>query len=75
MAYYMTPTSDKKKIVAFLLCLFFGVLGIHRFYVGRVGTGLLYLFSGGLLGIGVIVDLIRILIGSFRDNVGMPLRV
>ena len=33
--------SDKKKVVAALLCFFVGVLGVHRFYVGKVGTGIL----------------------------------
>lgn len=44
--------------VAWLLLVFFGLLGVHRFYLGRWGTGLLYLCSGGLLGIGVLYDLL-----------------
>lgn len=74
MANYVTGTSDKKKWVAFFLCLFLGFLGIHRFYVGKIGTGLLYMFTGGLFFIGAFVDLIKILLGTFRDNVGAPLR-
>ena len=74
MANYVTGTSDKKKWVAFFLCLFLGFLGIHRFYVGKIGTGLLYMFTVGLFGIGAFVDLIKILLGTFRDNVGAPLR-
>ena len=74
MAYYFTPTSDRSKIVALVLCIFLGVMGVHRFYVGKIGTGILYLFTGGFCGIGWLVDVISIATGSFRDNVGMPLR-
>ncbi len=49
------------KWVAFFLCLFFGICGAHKFYEGKMGMGILYLFTGGLLGIGVIVDLIALL--------------
>ncbi len=50
------------KWVAFLLCLFLGVLGIHKFYEGKIIFGLIYLFTGGLFGIGWIVDCILILL-------------
>jgi len=62
--------SQKKRLVAFLLAFFVGVLGIHRFYVGKIGTGVLYLLTGGLLGIGVLVDWIMILAGKFKDKEG-----
>lgn len=74
MANYVTITSDKKKWVAFWLCFFLGFVGAHRFYVGKIGSGILYIFTCGLFGIGLIVDLIKILCGSFRDNTGAPLR-
>lgn len=64
----------KSKGTAALLCFFFGGLGAHRFYVGKVGTGILYLFTLGLFGIGAIVDFILILMGSFKDNNGNPLQ-
>lgn len=51
----------KNKWVALVLCLFLGFLGGHKFYEGKVGMGILYLFTGGLFGIGVIIDLIVIL--------------
>ncbi|MCD8181466.1 MAG: NINE protein, partial [Firmicutes bacterium] len=65
--------SPKSRIVALLLCIFLGGLGAHRFYVGKVGTGILYLFTGGLFGIGWLIDFILILVGSFKDNYGRPL--
>ncbi len=51
----------KNKWVAFCLCLFLGWLGAHKFYEGKAGMGILYLFTCGLFGIGVIIDLIVIL--------------
>lgn len=74
MANYTTITSDKNKKTALLCCIFGGFFGIHLFYVGRIGRGLLYLFTGGLFGIGWIVDIIKISTGSFRDNANAPLR-
>lgn len=64
---------SKKKWVAFFLCLFFGYFGVHRFYVHKTGTGILWLFTLGLGGVGCIVDLVMILLGAFRDNMGQPL--
>jgi len=65
-----TSQSTQNRWVAFLLCLFLGALGVHRFYVGKVGTGILYIFTFGFLGIGIIIDLIMILVGSFTDKAG-----
>lgn len=66
-------TTKKKKWIASLLCLFLGGVGAHRFYVGKVGTGVLYLFTLGLCGFGAVVDLIGILAGNFKDKLGQPL--
>lgn len=74
MAKYSTLTSDKNKDTAFILCLLGGFFGLHQFYVGRIKTGIIYLCTGGLFLCGWIIDLISILLGSFRDNVGAPLR-
>lgn len=73
-AYPMHPVvSNKSKTVSLLLCIFLGVLGVHRFYVGKIGTGLLYLFTGGLFGIGWFVDVVLIIAGRFRDYYGYPI--
>lgn len=63
----------KSWLVTLLLCLFLGGLGVHRFYVGKNGTGVLWLISGGLLGIGWLVDFIKILCNKFTDKQGQPL--
>jgi RNA polymerase subunit RPABC4/transcription elongation factor Spt4 len=66
--------SGKSRLAALLLVLFLGVLGIHRFYVGKVGTGILYILTGGFFGIGLLIDLILILCGAFRDKRGLPVK-
>ena len=62
--------SDKRILPTFLLCFLFGVFGAHRFFVGKIGTGLLQLFTIGGLGIWTMVDLIIIITGSFTDKEG-----
>lgn len=51
----------KSKTTAILLCFFLGCLGIHWFYLKRTGMGILYLLTGGLLGIGTLVNLIQLI--------------
>ena len=67
--------SEKKRLAAALLCFLLGVFGVHRFYVGRVGSGLLWLFTLGFLGMGMLADLILILAGEFKDSEGKKLYV
>ena len=66
--------SAKNRVVALVICVFFGEFGIHYFYVGKIGTGLLYMFTFGLFGIGWFIDIIRIACGTFRDKRGYYLR-
>lgn len=66
--------SRKNKIVALLLCIFLGYFGAHKFYVGKVGMGILYLFTMGFFGIGWLIDVILIATGSFKDEFGLPLK-
>lgn len=63
--------SDKSRLVALLLCFFLGYLGVHRFYVGKAGTGVLWLLTLGICGIGTLVDFIMIIAGSFTDKSGL----
>lgn len=65
----------KSKTVALILCIigFFGFGGLHRMYVGKVGSGVLHFLTYGLCVIGTIIDLISIIAGSFTDSYGQPL--
>lgn len=71
---FVPGVSRKSNGVAFLLCLFLGAIGAHRFYVGKTGSGILYIFTLGFAGIGWLIDLIKILFGSFTDEFGLPLK-
>lgn len=63
-------TSNKSKITALILCIFLGFLGIHRFYTGSFLLGIIYFFTFGLFGIGVLIDFILILCNSYKDSNG-----
>jgi len=63
--------SSYNRLTALLLCVLLGFLGLHRFYVGKVGTGLVWLFTLGFLGVGQIFDLVLIATGEFRDANGL----
>ncbi len=66
----MPETSAKSRTASLLLCFFLGSLGIHRFYVGKVGTGIAMIFTFGGLGIWTLIDFIMIIVGSFQDSDG-----
>ncbi len=62
--------SEKRILPAFLLCFFLGCFGVHRFYVGKVGTGMLQLITLGGLGIWALIDFVMIIVGAFTDKQG-----
>ena len=63
--------SDKNFVATLLLCVLLGGLGVHRFYVGKIGTGILQLITMGGLGIWALIDLIIIAVGKFTDKDGL----
>ena len=72
----MVPVSQKSKIVALILCAlgFFGFAGLHKIYVGKIGSGILYFITFGGFFSATIIDLSAILGGSFRDSYGFYLK-
>ncbi len=66
--------SPKNFVAALLLCFFLGSLGVHRFYAGKVGTGILMLITLGGLGIWTLIDFIMIAVGSFKDSDGLYIK-
>ena len=66
--------SEKSFVAALLLCVLLGALGIHRFYAGRIVTGILMILTLGGLGIWTLIDLIMIATGSFKDSKGLKIK-
>ncbi|MBI2278813.1 MAG: TM2 domain-containing protein [Candidatus Brennerbacteria bacterium] len=62
--------SPKLRLAAALFCGFFGFLGVHRFYAGKIGTGILMILTVGGLGVWTFIDFIFIVLGKFRDKEG-----
>ncbi len=71
--------AAKKKVSPYdwfttiLLAILVGGFGVHRFYVGKMDTGLIWLLTGGCLGFGVVYDVIMIATGQFTDGNGLPI--
>ena len=66
--------SKKGYVPMILLCFFLGGLGVHRFYAGKVGTGILMLLTLGGLGIWTLIDFIIIVLGNFKDSDGLKIK-
>ena len=66
-------TSSYDWFTTILLAILGGSFGIHRFYVGKTETGLIWLLTGGILGIGTIYDVVMLATGKFTDGKGLPI--
>lgn len=66
--------SSKEWLVCLILCFFLGYLGIHRFYVGKTGTGIAQLLTAGGCGIWALIDFVMILVGKFTDAEGKEIK-
>jgi len=71
--------SPKSRLVTTLLCalpaFMFGIAGVHRFYLEKIGTGILMLITLGGLGIWTLIDLIMVIAGSMKDKDGRPILI
>lgn len=66
--------SETKWITTLLLCWFLGVFGVHRFYTGHTGIGVIQLLTLGGCGIWALIDLIIIVVGNYKDANGNPIK-
>jgi TM2 domain-containing membrane protein YozV len=71
----MQEVSDKSGIACLLFLLLLGAFGIHRFYVGKVGTGILFLITFGGFGLWWLIDLIMLICGAFTDADGRKVKL
>ena len=62
--------SEKSWMVTLILCFFLGNLGVHRFYAGKIGTGIAMLITVGGFGIWTLIDFIMIILKKFTDGNG-----
>ena len=68
------PAGDKEWLIAMILCWFLGILGMHRFYTGHMGIGIIQLLTLGGCGIWTLIDFIMIASGNFKDSDGQLLK-
>ncbi|GAA1077354.1 MAG: TM2 domain-containing protein [Nocardiopsis sp. BM-2018] len=66
--------SPKDWLTTVLLSFFLGGLGVHRFYTGKTGTGVLMILTCGGLGIWALIDFIMVVTGNFKDSDGLPIK-
>ncbi|MBF0466537.1 MAG: TM2 domain-containing protein [Nitrospirae bacterium] len=65
--------SEKNRLVTLLLCFFLGAFGGHRFYVGKIGTGIAMLVTFGGIGVWALIDFVMIILGKFKDKNNLPI--
>lgn len=70
----MEQISPKSRLVVTLFAFFLGGLGVHRFYLGKIGTGIAMLLTAGGLGIWALVDFIMAVSGAMKDKEGKPIK-
>ena len=63
--------SPKSRLVALLLCIFLGFFGVHRFYLGKIGTGVVWCLTVGCIYVGWIIDIIMLACGKMTDKDGL----
>jgi TM2 domain-containing membrane protein YozV len=66
-------SSSKSRLIATILCWIVGIFGVHRFYVGKIGTGVVMLLTIGGFGIWTLIDFITVVTGNFTDADGKKL--
>lgn len=73
---YVVVASDKSKQTTLILCAlgFVGLGGIHDFYLGRIGMGIIKLITANFFLIGTIIDIIKVANGTYRDGAGVPVK-
>ena len=71
----MDGVSEKNGVVALLLCFFLGTIGVHRFYAGKIGTGIVMILTLGGFGIWTLIDFIMIICGAFTDSDGNKIKL
>ena len=69
-----TSNSEKSFVATLILCILLGSLGVHRFYVGKIVTGILMLLTFGGFGIWALIDTIFIAVGKFKDSNGLLIK-
>ena len=70
----MEEVSPKSRLATTLLAFFLGELGVHRFYLGKIGTGILMIVTLGGLGIWALIDFIMAVAGIMNDKEGRPIK-
>lgn len=70
----MVIISPKSRLAVTLLAFFLGELGIHRFYLGKIGTGILMIITAGGCGIWTLIDFIMAVAGTMKDKEGRVIK-